>query len=175
MTQHFDMIIVGTGFSASFFLLGYLEKAKPNARILVLERGRRDPHYWQTQNRKTSSIDHLTTFVNRNPRKDWVYSPGFGGGSNCWWGVTPRFLPNDFQAQSVYNIGVDWPMSYDDLEPFYYQAETDHVHLRRRMGLIHFRVKIHTRSPLMSLPNLISCSKRPIPTTSFTNRLPVPE
>lgn len=31
---------------------------------------------------------------------------------------TPRFLPNDFRPNGLYGIGLDWPISYDDLEPF---------------------------------------------------------
>ncbi len=39
MAEHYDVVIVGTSFAASFFLLRYLEHAPQNARVLVLERG----------------------------------------------------------------------------------------------------------------------------------------
>lgn len=123
MAQKFDVIIVGTGFASSFFLSAYLKKAKPAERILVLERGRIDSHVWQIQNKQTSSIPHQTTFVNNNPEKTWVYSMGFGGGSKCWWAVTPRMIPDDFKLKSMYGVGVDWPISYEELEEFYYQVE----------------------------------------------------
>jgi choline dehydrogenase-like flavoprotein len=34
-----------------------------------------------------------------------------------------RYLPSDFRTQSLYGVGKDWPISYDDLEPYYYEAE----------------------------------------------------
>jgi choline dehydrogenase-like flavoprotein len=32
-------------------------------------------------------------------------------------------MPNDFRTHSTYGVGQDWPISYDDLEPFYTEAE----------------------------------------------------
>jgi choline dehydrogenase-like flavoprotein len=32
-------------------------------------------------------------------------------------------MPNDFKMQSTYGVGLDWPVSYDNLEDFYYQVE----------------------------------------------------
>lgn len=123
MTASFDTIIVGTGFASSFFLASYLKQARSNERILVLERGTVDTHAWQLEHRRTSSIDAGSTFVNKTPDKPWIHNPSFGGGSNCWWAVTPRMMPNDFRLYSEYGVGVDWPISYDELEPYYHQAE----------------------------------------------------
>lgn len=47
----------------------------------------------------------------------------FGGTSWHWAAQLWRYLPNDFRQHSVYGIGKDWPISYDDLEDYYYQAE----------------------------------------------------
>lgn len=123
MPTVYDLILVGTGFASSFFLAAYLPKAKPGARVLVLERGNHDPHAWQIQQRRNSSVEPADTFVNRTPEKRWYYSPSFGGGSNCWWAATPRLLPNDFRMRTAYGVGIDWPVSYDELEEYYYQAE----------------------------------------------------
>lgn len=123
MTQKYDVVIVGTGFASSFFLMSYLERAKSDARVLVLERGRVNPHAWQMQNRRTSDIDSEDTFVNQNPKKKWAYNLSFGGGSNCWWAATPRMMPNDFKLKSTYGVGVDWAVSYDDLDEHYERAE----------------------------------------------------
>jgi glucose dehydrogenase len=51
-----------------------------------------------------------------------------GGLAMHWGGVTPRFSPEDFQVRSLYGVGNDWPLTYDDLVPFYDEAE-------RRMGV----------------------------------------
>jgi choline dehydrogenase-like flavoprotein len=123
MTEHYDVVIVGTSFASSFFLLRYLEHASPTARILVLERGNEDSKAWQLANRRDSSIAPEEVYENDNLLKDWLTSPGFGGNSKCWMGGTTRMMPGDFQLKSRYGVGMDWPMSYDDLEPHYCTAE----------------------------------------------------
>ncbi len=117
--MHYDVLIVGTGFASSFFLMRYLEHAPPNAKILVLERGNEDSKAWQLANRLTSSIDPEDIFDNQTPWKEWYTSPGFGGNSKCWMGGSTRMMPGDFKLKSRYGVGVDWPISYDDLEPYY--------------------------------------------------------
>ncbi len=46
-----------------------------------------------------------------------------GGSTWAWRGNCPRYIPNDFKLQALYKQGVDWPISYDDLEPWYCDAE----------------------------------------------------
>ncbi|MDP9065681.1 MAG: GMC family oxidoreductase, partial [Pseudomonadota bacterium] len=123
MPSRYDVIIVGTGFSSSFFLMRFLEHAASNSRILVLERGSEDSKAWQLANRLTSSIDPDEIVDNKTPSKEWYTSPGFGGNSKCWMGGTTRMMPGDFKLQSRYGVGLDWPVSYEDLEPHYDVAE----------------------------------------------------
>jgi choline dehydrogenase-like flavoprotein len=123
MPAHYDVIIVGTGFASSFFLMRYLEHAPPTARILVLERGNEDTKAWQLANRLHTSIDPDDLVENENPGKEWYTSPGFGGNSKCWMGGTTRMMPGDFKLRSRYGVGLDWPISYDDLEQHYGVAE----------------------------------------------------
>jgi choline dehydrogenase-like flavoprotein len=123
MAEHYDVVIVGTSFASTFFMMRYLEHAPATARILVLERGNEDSKAWQLANRKHSSIEPEEVFENDNPAKDWYTSPGFGGNSKCWMGGTTRMMPGDFQLRSRYGVGSDWPLSYDDLEPHYTVAE----------------------------------------------------
>jgi choline dehydrogenase-like flavoprotein len=123
MSSRYDVIIVGTGFAGSFFLMRYLQRAPAGARILVLERGARDTKSWQLQHGSTSSIDPKTVFINTNSYKEWYTSPGFGGNSKCWMGGTTRMMPGDFKLKSRYGVGMDWPMSYDELEAHYCDVE----------------------------------------------------
>jgi choline dehydrogenase-like flavoprotein len=123
MTTNYDVIIVGTSFAASFFLMRYLEHAPASARVLVLERGNEDTKSWQLANRRHSSFDPDDVFENETPGKEWYTSPGFGGNSKCWMGGTTRMMPGDFQLKSRYGVGTDWPLTYDDLEPHYCVAE----------------------------------------------------
>ncbi|MGH9837598.1 MAG: GMC family oxidoreductase [Blastocatellia bacterium] len=46
-----------------------------------------------------------------------------GGSTLSWRGNCPRNIPNDFKLKTLYNVAVDWPISYDDLEPWYCDAE----------------------------------------------------
>jgi choline dehydrogenase-like flavoprotein len=119
----YDVAIVGTGFAGAFFLLRLLE-TRPHARVIVLERGRRNDHAWQIEHRQNSDIVAEDVFRRTgDAHKTWNFTIGFGGGSNCWWGNTPRMLPADFAVHSRYGVGRDWPLGYDDLAPWYERAE----------------------------------------------------
>ncbi|PRQ07827.1 GMC oxidoreductase [Enhygromyxa salina] len=118
----YDLILVGTSFASSFFLHEYLRHAKPEAKILVLERGRKRPHAELVSLRFGLQKIGNNSFK-RKDKKPWWYAPTFGGTSNMWYGNTPRMLPEDFQLHSRYGQGMDWPISYDELEPFYCDAE----------------------------------------------------
>ncbi|MDB5504778.1 MAG: family oxidoreductase [Tardiphaga sp.] len=48
-----------------------------------------------------------------------------GGTTWHWAGASWRLLPNDFKTKTLYGIGRDWPIGYDDLEPYYGQAERE--------------------------------------------------
>ncbi|WP_277542813.1 GMC family oxidoreductase [Haloarcula laminariae] len=48
-----------------------------------------------------------------------------GGTSVHWDGNTPRLHPKDFEMRSRYGRGRDWPIGYDDLRPYYAQAERE--------------------------------------------------
>ena len=42
------------------------------------------------------------------------------GGSTILWGAHfPRLRPSDFQTKTVDGVGDDWPISYEDLAPYY--------------------------------------------------------
>lgn len=51
------------------------------------------------------------------------YTRLVGGTTWSWRGNCPRFIPNDFEIQKRYKQGVDWPISYDNLEKWYCEAE----------------------------------------------------
>lgn len=126
MTDQYDLIIVGTGFASSFFLKSYLEKAGSNKKILVLERGKFHPYTERLalkRGEKELQIKKAGQTYSTDAGKIWVFDPNFGGSSNCWTGCTPRFLPNDFKLNTLYGVGQDWPISYEDIEPYYIEVE----------------------------------------------------
>lgn len=134
MNEGYDLILVGTSFASSFFLKKYLEKSSDKVKVLVLERGYFFSHGERLQNARgkpygdNSFISSLGNsgrpYHTNNDKKPWMFDPNFGGSSNCWTGCTPRFLPNDFKIKTLYNIGQDWPLDYDDLEAYYCEAES---------------------------------------------------
>ena len=46
-----------------------------------------------------------------------------GGTGNHWMGTAIRMDGADFTLRSTYGHGLDWPLGYDELEPYYRQAE----------------------------------------------------
>jgi choline dehydrogenase-like flavoprotein len=119
---NYSLILVGTGFASTFFLREALRHAKPGDRILVLERGEKLPYDWKVGHRRNSNIRFDDLITNRTPRKPWIQSITFGGGG-CWTGNTPRLHPSDFKTASLHGVGVDWPIDYDELEPYLCEAE----------------------------------------------------
>jgi choline dehydrogenase-like flavoprotein len=42
-----------------------------------------------------------------------------GGRTNHWGRISLRFGPDDFRRRSLDGLGDDWPITYDDLKPYY--------------------------------------------------------
>lgn len=126
METSYDLIVVGTGFASSFFLNNYLKTQGANTKVLVLERGNFYPHSNRLAEKRGEvnlAIKKAGKTYRTNSDKIWVFDPNFGGSSNCWTGCTPRFLPNDLKLKSIYGVGADWPISYEEISPYYDQVE----------------------------------------------------
>ena len=52
-------------------------------------------------------------------RFDWFRTRMLGGRTNHWGRISLRFGPDDFRRKSLDGLGDDWPISYDDLKPYY--------------------------------------------------------
>ncbi len=50
---------------------------------------------------------------------DWWRSRMVGGRTNHWGRISLRFGPKDFKRKSIDGLGDDWPISYDDVKPYY--------------------------------------------------------
>lgn len=55
---------------------------------------------------------------------DWIRGYHEGGRSIMWGKQTYRLSPMDFEANAKEGIGVDWPIRYEDLAPWYDKVET---------------------------------------------------
>ena len=42
-----------------------------------------------------------------------------GGRTNHWGRISLRFGPDDFKRRSIDGLGDDWPITYDDMKPYY--------------------------------------------------------
>jgi len=120
--ESYDLILVGTSFASSFFLLEY-QRRRPGARVLALERGPLLSHAEHGSRAGALDEDAVASFRNLTPSKPWVFRLAFGGSSNCWAACTPRMTPEDFELKTRYGVAVDWPIRYDDLERHYSEAE----------------------------------------------------
>jgi len=57
-------------------------------------------------------------------RFHWFRSRIVGGRTNHWGRIALRFAPVDFQARSSDGMGDDWPITYEEVAPYYDKVET---------------------------------------------------
>jgi choline dehydrogenase-like flavoprotein len=50
---------------------------------------------------------------------DWWRARMLGGRTNHWGRISLRFGPDDFKAKDRDGLGDNWPISYDDMAPYY--------------------------------------------------------
>ncbi len=133
-----DLIVVGSGGLGSSVAI---QVAKTGKSVIMLEAGPQIPNWkviqnWRSSPRKDNWVapygnypwapnSYTTGYLNKDI--DTLRWPGtvraVGGTSRHWTGITWRFLPEDFKINSLYGIGRDWPIDYDELEPYYSEAE----------------------------------------------------
>ena len=73
-------------------------------------------HLYWTEPRVIAGDDPVPLGANNSGR-------GVGGGTVHFAGYTPRFHPSDFRTHSLDGVGADWPISYEELKPYYVDIE----------------------------------------------------
>jgi choline dehydrogenase-like flavoprotein len=58
-----------------------------------------------------------------DPATSWTFNLAPGGLSNQWTGAVPRFAPRDFDEGARLHERYRWPITYEELAPFYDQVE----------------------------------------------------
>ena len=82
-------------------------------------------HYRNSFEGDSKYFDDLVQNKSETPPWSFIYNMwyGIGGASQMWSGMSWRLDPDDFCTKSYHGYGFDWPISYDDLAPFYDKAE----------------------------------------------------
>jgi choline dehydrogenase-like flavoprotein len=126
--EEVDYVIVGVG-SAGGVLLQRLARAGFN--VVGLEAG----PFWDTERDWVSDEAGSHELYWEDPRVTGGTDPlalganncgkGVGGGSVHWAAFTPRLHPSDFEIHTRDGVGIDWPITYKDLQPYYEQLELE--------------------------------------------------
>jgi len=69
------------------------------------------------------SIDGEPYTTGQGSNFQWFRTRMLGGRTNHWGRISLRFGPRDFQRKSLDGLGDDWPISYDDVKPYYDQVD----------------------------------------------------
>ncbi len=141
-TEVYDAIIVGSGAGG-----GMASKILSEAGLSVavveagsdfdpaLEEYRTQMRYpWESPRRGASTVRDFGDFdaayggweIEGEPytRKDgtqfdWFRARMLGGRTNHWGRISLRFGPDDFKRKSIDGLGDNWPISYEDVKPYY--------------------------------------------------------
>jgi choline dehydrogenase-like flavoprotein len=126
MADHYDVIVIGTG--AGGGTLAH-KLASSGKRILLLERGDFLPREMDNWNPEAVFVDGR--YISPDT---WFDSDGapfqpqvhyfVGGATKLYGAALYRLRPQDFaEIRHVDGISPAWPLSYDDFEPWYTEAE----------------------------------------------------
>ncbi len=147
----FDVVVIGSGVAGA---LVSFRLARAGVKVLIVEAGGRVPEEpdrvtlrwnYATSSSKSQSSPYAG-FVASQPNADKNFGRDYyvedptakpsdlftsyferlvGGSAWHWQGISLRMLPSDFKLKSLYNHGFDWPIEYEDLEPWYCEAEKE--------------------------------------------------
>ena len=146
--REYDVIIVGSGAGGGMMAM---QLALHGVKVLMLEAGRNyDP---VTETPMFNTPEQAPLRADRTPEKPFGYydatvdggwqvpgepysdKPGtqrkfkwwrarmLGGRTNHWGRISLRFGPYDFKGKSRDGLGHDWPISYEDIAPYYDKTE----------------------------------------------------
>jgi len=125
-----DIVIIGSGITAALMAarlaetttrsITVIEAGKPTTPLADRTKARARFMAYGESPWKQDHLDDQNAFGTT-----WGFSPSMtvGGLAMHWGGVSPRYSPEDFRLRTLYGVGDDWPFTYDELDPFYQEAE----------------------------------------------------
>jgi choline dehydrogenase-like flavoprotein len=130
MPEDFDVIVIGSGAGGGTFACAC---ARAGKRVLVLERGRQYSLEKPVHDERAMLIDKKpyddrTVRLNGSPQRLYVGAV-LGGGTALYGAALLRPSPEDFHPGRHYCHRLpraiwDWPITYEELEPYYTEAES---------------------------------------------------
>lgn len=135
--EHVDVLIIGAGASGS---VAAKRLGEAGFRVVCLEQGD-----WIDNDKARADKPDYELLQGR----DWNWNPitrqwpgdypidesesditalmynGVGGGSVMYAAHWQRSMPSDFRVRTLDGVGDDWPLTYEDLRPFYERVEAD--------------------------------------------------
>ena len=123
--EEVDAVVIGTGAGGGPLLARLASKG---LKVVALEAGQwHDPRNFATDERAQNFLFWLDERLSagKNPVAFGANNSGIGvGGSTIHYtAYTPRALPEDFRLRSDFGVGFDWPLQYEELEPYYDEIE----------------------------------------------------
>ncbi len=138
MTREYEYVLVGSGVAASTIAKRLLENDHSTS-ILVLEAGpeveaKNRRSWWDYVVRANGSEHKAYDYTTDQPgeyqstgKNNFVVEGSrvmvYGGSTVHWGGWCLRYKPEDFKLFTNTGEGGDWPFEYDELVPYYEQAE----------------------------------------------------
>jgi len=127
-----DVVVIGCGAGGGVVAK---ELGEAGLSVVVLEAGRRfSPTRDYGSDREDFEVSATAVFDAQDERRDRITIGGSGsfnyervkgvGGSTLHYlAISPRFHESDFRTHTEDGVGMDWPITYADLEPYYTLVE----------------------------------------------------
>jgi choline dehydrogenase-like flavoprotein len=137
-----DVLFVGSGVAAA---IAAARLADSGLRVLLLEagprvnrsravrifqmspgKGQNSPYPDQPYAPQQEETDFGAYYVQEGPDTFRGQQARIVGGTTWHWGgLAMRFRPNDFAMKSRFGVGVDWPISYEEMDKWYSIVEEE--------------------------------------------------